>query len=268
MGPSGNLGRGRAGHGLWRFQPGTDRLLKPVTGQGMEQPESLDPALYVVSTPIGNLGDITERAVEVLCAVDLIACEDTRTTGRLLAHIGSKQPAVSCHEHNERDRSLELADKVAAGQSVALVCDAGTPTLSDPGFRVVRECRRRGLRVVPVPGASALLAALATSGLPTDAFFYVGFLPPKSSARRNFLGKYADFPHTIVLYESCHRIEKLLAEMREILGDDRIACVAREVTKKFETIQTAPLKELADPSYRRHNKGEFVVLIAAIGFQL
>lgn len=234
----------------------------------MRESEQLEAALYVVATPIGNLGDLTGRAAAVLCAADLIACEDTRTTGKLLAHIGSQQPTISYHEHNERDRADELAEKIAGGQSVALVCDAGTPTLSDPGFRVVRECRRRGLPVIPLPGASALLAALASSGLPTDAFFYAGFLPPKSSARRTFLERHQDFPHTVVLYESCHRISKLMAEMLEILGPDRVVCVAREITKKFETIQTGPLKELAKEPKKMNTKGEFVVLIATNGFTL
>lgn len=234
----------------------------------MDEPAQPEAALYVVATPIGNLADITERAAHALRHVDLIACEDTRTTGKLLAHLGSKQPTISYHEHNERDRAIELADKIASGQSVALVCDAGTPTLSDPGFRVVRECKRRGLPVIPLPGASALLAALSSSGLPTDAFFYAGFLPPKSAARRTFLERHRDFPHTIVLYESCHRIGKLMAEMRDILGPDRIVCIAREITKKFETIETACLKELADSPNRITNKGEFVVLIAASGFEL
>jgi len=233
-----------------------------------DEPDSLDAALYVVATPIGNLGDLTERAADMLRRADWIACEDTRTTGRLLAHIGSKQPTISYHEHNELARANELADKIEAGESIALVCDAGTPTLSDPGFRVVRECRRRGLPVIPAPGPSALLAALAASGLPTDAFFYVGFLPPKSAARRTFLEKHREFPHTIILYESCHRISKLLAEMLEILGPERVVCVAREITKKFETIQTASLNELAGKGGMVHNKGEFAVIISSSDFQL
>ncbi|GHB95558.1 16S rRNA (cytidine(1402)-2'-O)-methyltransferase [Cerasicoccus arenae] len=230
--------------------------------------EKLESALYVVSTPIGNLGDLSARAVDVLCRADVIACEDTRTTGRLLGHIGSKRPAISYHEHNELARATELADKITDGQSVALVSDAGTPTLSDPGFRVVRECRRRSLTVVPVPGASALLAALAASGLPTDAFFYAGFLPPKSAARRTFLERHRDFPHTLVVYESCHRITKFLAEMLDVLGPDRVICLSREITKKFESIQTAPLKDLASDPSKISIKGEFVVLIATEGFVL
>ncbi|WP_309383449.1 16S rRNA (cytidine(1402)-2'-O)-methyltransferase [Cerasicoccus frondis] len=229
---------------------------------------SLESALYVVSTPIGNLGDLSARAIQVLKTASLIACEDTRTTGKLLAHIGSTQPTVSYHEHNELARASELADKIEAGESVALVSDAGTPTLSDPGFRVVRECRRRGLSVIPVPGASALLASMAASGLPTDAFFYAGFLPPKSAARRTFLERNQDFPHTIIVYESCHRIEKFLAEMLDVLGPDRVVCLARELTKKYETILTAPLKELADKKTSIKVKGEFVVLIATKGFTL
>lgn len=228
----------------------------------------LEPGLYVVSTPIGNLGDFSERAKHILSHASLIACEDTRTTGRLLANIGSSRPTISYHEHNELARAEELADKIAAGQSIAIVSDAGTPTLSDPGFRVVRECRKRELPVYPIPGASALLAALAASGLPTDAFFYAGFLPPKSSARRRFLEQHLDFPHTIVVFESCHRIEKLLAEMRDILGPDRVVCIARELTKKFESIHTLTLSELASNPQTIKLKGEFVVLIATKGFNL
>lgn len=234
----------------------------------MDAEQSLAPALYVVSTPIGNLGDITQRAIDVLRRVDLIACEDTRTSGRLLAHIGSDRPTVSYHEHNERVRAEELAQQIATGKSVAVISDAGTPTLSDPGFRVVRECQRRQLPIVPVPGASALLAALATSGLPTDAFFYAGFLPPKSAARRRFLEHHRDFPHTIILYESCHRIEKFLAEMLDVLGPERVVCIAREITKRFETIQTGSLYDLAGAPNKITSKGEFVVLIAANGFTL
>ncbi|MGE9295428.1 MAG: 16S rRNA (cytidine(1402)-2'-O)-methyltransferase [Puniceicoccales bacterium] len=230
--------------------------------------QSLESGLYVVATPIGNLGDLSARAIDVLCRADLIACEDTRTTGKLLAHIGSTQPTVSYHEHNEIARAEELADKVAAGQVIAIVSDAGTPTLSDPGFRVVRACRKRGLNVVPVPGASALLSALAASGLPTDAFFYAGFLPPKSAARRRFLEQHRDFPHTIILYESCHRIEKFLAEMHEILGPDRVVCIARELTKKFESIRTDSLSKLATGGNSIKAKGEFVVVISSKDFEL
>ncbi|MEO0795687.1 MAG: 16S rRNA (cytidine(1402)-2'-O)-methyltransferase [Verrucomicrobiota bacterium] len=229
------------------------------------QPE---PGLYLVSTPIGNLGDISQRAIEILGSVDLIACEDTRTTGRLLKHIGSGRPTLSYHDHNERARATELADRIEAGESIAVVSDAGTPTLSDPGFRITRECHKRGLPVIPVPGASALLAAVAAAGLPTDAFFYTGFLPPKSAARRTFLGKYQDFPHTIVLYESCHRIEKFLAEMLDILGPDRVVCIAREITKRFESIRTKTLSELASEGLIGHSKGEFVILISPKGFTL
>jgi len=232
-------------------------------------PESrLESGLYVVATPIGNLRDLSERSCEILRLADLIACEDTRVTGKLLAHTDSGRPTIATHDHNETERAIELADKVEAGQSIALVCDAGTPTLSDPGFRVVRECRRRKLPVIPVPGPSALLAALATSGLPTDAFFYAGFLPPKSAARRRFLQAHSSFPHTIVLYESCHRIEKLLAEMLEILGPHRVVCVARELTKRFESIHTDCLSELATDPKPIKAKGEFVVVIAGEGFKL
>jgi len=232
------------------------------------EPATLDSALYVVATPIGNLGDLSERAQAILRSVDLIACEDTRTTGRLLSRVGSTQPTISYHDHNETERAEELAERIAGGESVAVVSDAGTPTLSDPGFRVVRACQKRRLRVVPVPGASALLAALSASGLPTDAFFYAGFLPPKSAARRRFLVEHRAFPHTIVVFESCHRIEKFLAEMVDLLGPDRVVCVARELTKRFETIRTGPLSVLANEAHTLKPKGEFVVIIAPETFTL
>src|SRR3954471_11115659 len=164
--------------------------------------------LYVVATPIGNLADLTERARAILGAVDVIASEDTRTTGALLTRLGLRKALVAYHEHNETAAAAQLADQIAAGKSVAVVSDAGTPGLSDPGFRVVRECRRRGLPVVPVPGPSALTTVLSASGLPTNGFLFVGFLPPKSAARIAFFNRYRDFEYTLVLYESCHRIDK------------------------------------------------------------
>jgi 16S rRNA (cytidine1402-2'-O)-methyltransferase len=218
--------------------------------------------LYVVATPIGNLADLTERAREILAKVDLIACEDTRTTSVLLRRFGLQKELVPYHEHNETEAAERLAEAIALGKSVAVVSDAGTPGLSDPGFRVVRACRRRNLPVVPVPGPSALLAVLSAAGLPTNGFLFVGFLPAKSAARIAFLQKYRDFDYTLALYESCHRIEKFVAEIVETLGPDRVICVAKEVTKLHETFLVGLAAEVQARLGKLSLKGEFVVLIA------
>ena len=224
--------------------------------------------LYVIATPIGNLADITERARALLSAVDLIACEDTRTTGAMLTRFGIRRDLVPYHEHNELAAAENLADLIASGKSIAVVSDAGTPALSDPGFRVVRACRRRGLPVVPVPGASALTAVLSASGLPTNGFLYVGFLPPKSAARVAFFEKYREFDYTLALYESCHRIEKAVDEIVTTLGATRLICVAKEVTKLHETFFVGPAGEVRDRLARASVKGEFVLLIAPVDFVL
>ncbi len=224
--------------------------------------------LYVVATPLGNLGDLSERARAVLRGCDLVACEDTRTSRRLLDHIGSTAPTLAYHEHNERETAANLADKIENGASIALVSDAGTPNISDPGFRVVRECRRRGLRVVPVPGPCALVAALCASGLPTHAFYYAGFLAPKSAARLRFLEANKAAEHTLVVYESCHRIAAFAREIAETLGPARTVCLAREITKLHETFLTGPAAEVASKLKGNQLKGEFVVLIAPEGYTL
>src|SRR5215207_8606820 len=196
--------------------------------------------LYVVATPIGNLADLTDRARAILAAVDLVACEDTRTTGAMLNRLGLHRELAAYHEHNEAGAADRLADFIATGKSLAIVSDAGTPGLSDPGFRLVRACRRRGLPVVPVPGPSALTAVLSASGLPTNGFLYVGFLPPKSAARIGFLEKHRDFEYTLALYESCHRIDKAVDEIVDTLGPARVICVAKEVTKLHENFLVGP----------------------------
>lgn len=224
--------------------------------------------LYVVATPIGNLADLTERARALLAAVDLVACEDTRTTGGLLTRLGLRRELVAYHEHNELEAAERLADQVAAGKSVAVVSDAGTPALSDPGFRLVRACRRRGLPVVPVPGPSALTAVLSAAGLPTNGFLYVGFLPPKSAARIAFLEKYRDFDYTLALYESCHRIDKAVDEIVATLGPSRVICVAKEVTKLHETFLVGPSADVQARLARTSLKGEFVLLVAPQDFVL
>ncbi len=224
--------------------------------------------LYVVATPIGNLADLTERARAILAEVDLIACEDTRTTGPFLTRLGIHKELVAYHEHNETEAAERLAALLVAGKSVAIVSDAGTPALSDPGFRLVRACRRRGLPVVPVPGASALTAVLSASGLPTNGFLFVGFLPPKSAARIAFFEKYRDFDYTLALYESCHRIDKAVAEIATTLGPTRVLCVAKEVTKLYETFLVGPAAEVQERLAKTSLKGEFVLLIAPADFQL
>ncbi len=222
--------------------------------------------LYVVATPIGNLADLTERARALLGSVDLVACEDTRTTGALLTRFGLRRELVAYHDHNETEAAERLADQLAAGRSIALVSDAGTPALSDPGFRLVRACRRRGLPVVPVPGACALTAVLSAAGLPTNGFLFVGFLPAKSAARIAFLEKYRAFDYTLALYESCHRIDKFAAEILAQLGPDRVICIAKEVTKLHETFLIGRAADVCARLGQTSLKGEFVVLIAPADF--
>jgi 16S rRNA (cytidine1402-2'-O)-methyltransferase len=221
-----------------------------------------------VATPIGNLADLSERARAILGAVDLVACEDTRTSGAMLTRLGIRRELTSYHEHNELEAAEWLAGLLAGGRSVALVTDAGTPGLSDPGFRLVRACRKRGLPVVPVPGPSAVAAVLSVSGLPTNGFLFPGFLPPKSAARVAFLGKYRDFPYTLAFYESCHRIEKFMNEIVETLGPARMLCVAKEVTKVHEAFLVGPAAEVRARLGKTSLKGEFVVLIAPADFVL
>ena len=222
--------------------------------------------LYVVATPIGNLADCSERARAILGAVDLVACEDTRTTGALLNRYGLHRTLFAYHEHNETEAAERLVALIAAGKSVAVVSDAGTPGLSDPGFRIVRACRRRGLPVVPVPGASALVAVLSAAGLPTNGFLFAGFLPPKTAARTAFLEKYRDFDYTLALYESCHRIDKFAAEIVAVLGPDRVIGIAKEVTKLHETFLVGRAGDVNARLAKLSLKGEFVVLIAPKDF--
>lgn len=200
--------------------------------------------LYLVATPIGNLEDVTRRALRVLAEADVVACEDTRHTRQLLEHFGVRARTVSYHEHNERERAEELAKSIEEGASVALVSDAGTPGINDPGYRLVRACVERGLRVVPVPGPTAFVAALTASGLPTDEFYFGGFLPARTHARRQRLESVRDLSATLVFYETPHRIAQALADAREVLGE-REAAVARELTKLHEEVLRGRLSELA-----------------------
>lgn len=224
--------------------------------------------LYVVATPIGNLADLTERAKAILGGVDFVACEDTRTTGAMLTRLGIRRELVAYHEHNEVEAAERLADLIASGKSVAVVSDAGTPGLSDPGFRIVRACRRRHLPVEPVPGVSAVAAVLSASGLPTNGFLFVGFLPPKSAARIAFFERYREFDYTLALYESCHRIDKAVDEIVTTLGAERVICVAREVTKLHETFLVGAAGDVQSRLQQTSLKGEFVLLIAPGDYRL
>ena len=219
--------------------------------------------LHVVATPIGNLGDLSPRALETLKRVDAICAEDTRHTRQLLAHFGLERPLLALHEHNEGDAAAPLVARLLAGDSVALVSDAGTPLVSDPGFRLVRAARAAGVRVSPVPGPSALVAALSAAGLPSDRFVFEGFLPAKAKARREHLQALAAEPRTLIFYEASHRIEETLADMAMAFGDERPAVVARELTKLFETVLDGGLAGLARRVREDANqrKGEFVVLV-------
>jgi 16S rRNA (cytidine1402-2'-O)-methyltransferase len=224
--------------------------------------------LYVVATPIGNLGDLSPRAQSLLARVDIVACEDTRVTAKLMRHIGAKTPLVAYHEHNEKTKAVELSDELSTGKSIALVSDAGTPGISDPGFRIVRECRRRRIPVESVPGPCALTTLLSVSGLPTNGFLFVGFLPPKGSARRTFFQKHRGFGYTLALYESCHRIGKCLDDIVSTLGPERIVAMGKELTKIHETVFVGQAKCVTEQLATVAAKGEFVVLIAPSTFEL
>ena len=218
--------------------------------------------LYIVATPIGNLADITLRALDVLKTVDLIAAEDTRHTRKLLSHYGISAKLISCNEHNERARADELVQRLTAGASVALLSDAGTPTVSDPGYRVLQAAIAADIRVVPIPGPSAAMTALSASGLPSDTFLFVGFLPHKSAKRKARLKQLADVPATVILYESPHRIVQLLQEIIEILGDRPVA-VGREMTKRYEEFLRGRAAEVVrDLEERADIKGEVTLLVS------
>ena len=216
--------------------------------------------LYLVATPIGNLEDITLRAIRILKEADIIACEDTRQTQKLLQHYGIRKEMVSYHEHNELTRSPELAIELEQGAKIALVSDAGTPGISDPGHRLVTLCLRHHIPVVPIPGPSALVAALAASGLPTEEFLFIGFLPPRTGARRKALDALKAESRTLIFYEAPHRVVETLADATEILGP-RPAVIAREVTKIHEEFLRGPLAELLESARKRAPRGEITLLI-------
>ncbi|KOP52029.1 Ribosomal RNA small subunit methyltransferase I [Pseudomonas tremae] len=221
-------------------------------------------SLYVVATPIGNLDDMSVRALKVLREVALIAAEDTRHSARLMQHFGISTPLAACHEHNERDEGSRFITRLLAGDDIALISDAGTPLISDPGYHLVRQARAAGVPVVPVPGACALIAALSAAGLPSDRFIFEGFLPAKAVGRRAKLEKVKEEPRTLIYYEAPHRILECLQDMELVFGADRHALLAREITKTFETLKGLPLGELrafveGDSNQQR---GECVVLVA------
>ena len=224
--------------------------------------------LLLVATPIGNLDDLSNRAAESLSLADLIACEDTRITSRLLEKLAIEVPLISYREENERVLSSELADQIEGGKKIALVSDAGCPNLSDPGFRLIRECHIRGISVIPVPGANAALCALISSGLPTHQFLYLGFLPKKSAAVKKVLEKWKDFEGSLILYESKYKIEKTLGLINEVFGPERFICLAREITKVHETIRTAKVAEIIEFFRQRSGKGEFTLVIAPEEYSL
>lgn len=219
--------------------------------------------LYVVATPIGNLADMSSRAIEVLGKVDLIAAEDTRHSARLLQHYHISTTCVSYHDHNECRVVERLVGTLEAGQTIALISDAGTPLISDPGYRLTRAAHEHGIPVIPIAGPCALVAALSSAGLPTDRFCFEGFLPPRGNARRTRLRQLAEEQRTLVLYVSPHHIVECLNELCEELGEQRRACLAREISKRFETIRTAPLAGLRDwvANDPNQQRGEFVICI-------
>jgi 16S rRNA (cytidine1402-2'-O)-methyltransferase len=228
----------------------------PVTARPLEC------ALYMVATPIGNLGDITIRALETLAAVDIIACEDTRTSRVLLGRYGIRTKTISYHDHNQAQSGARLIAMLKDGKSVALISDAGTPLVSDPGERLTVEARAAGCRVVPIPGASAVLAALTTAGLPASRFFFEGFLPVKTGQRRARLASIGSLDATLVFYEAPHRLSETLSDMASVFGDTRRAAMCRELTKTFEEIVTLPLGELSARYPQEANvKGEIVIVI-------
>lgn len=219
--------------------------------------------LYVVATPIGNLDDISPRALRTLREVALIAAEDTRHSIRLLQHFGITTALAACHDHNEREQGGRFVARLLAGDDVALISDAGTPLISDPGYHLVRQVRAAGIEVVPVPGPSALIAALSAAGLPSDRFIFEGFLPAKAGARRGRLELLKEEPRTLIFYEAPHRVLESVQDMASLFGKDRHAVLARELTKTFETLKGAPLGELAEwiAADSNQQRGECVLLV-------
>ena len=220
--------------------------------------------LYIVATPLGNISDITYRAIEILKGVDLIAAEDTRHSGKLLSYYQITKPTFPLHDHNERQRGSVLIEKIKAGQAVALISDAGTPLISDPGYHLVNECREAGIDVVPVPGACAAITALSAAGLPSDRFSFEGFLPVKEKAKTEKLTTLAEETQTMIFYESPRRIQDTVKHIINIMGADRKLVIARELTKMFESYYVLPAGEMLDwlNQDTNHCRGEFVLMVA------
>ncbi|MEO9339462.1 16S rRNA (cytidine(1402)-2'-O)-methyltransferase [Mesorhizobium sp. SB112] len=232
-----------------------------MVGQGEIVARPLDAALYLVATPIGNLGDITLRALETLAGCDVLACEDTRVTRVLLDRYGIRQRPIAYHEHNAGEAGPRLIEALQSGRSVALVSDAGTPLVSDPGFRLVGQAQEAGIRVIPIPGPSAVLAALTASGLPSDAFMFAGFLPVKDGQRRSRLEALKAVPATLIFFESPRRLDDTLVAMADVFGE-RAAAIGRELTKTFEEMRTGSLQELSEHYSKADTpKGEIVICV-------
>lgn len=236
-----------------------------MIGPGKFEAKPVEPGLYIVATPIGNLSDITVRALEILAGCDVIACEDTRTSNKLLNRFNINARTIAYHEHNAEPASEKMLALLGSGKSIALISDAGTPLISDPGYRIVNLAVEAGHNVIPVPGASSLLTALMAAGLPTDSFYYGGFLPNKDKARNDRMQALAEYNATLVLFDSPHRIAASLKSAIEIFGADRTACVCRELTKAHEEFTRGTLLELFEDYSQRKVKGEIVLLIGPPG---
>ncbi len=251
-----------------RYSPGKlfrEATVKPDSSQTLQPTSGQPPGLYIVATPIGNLRDITLRALDALNAADLIVCEDTRVSGKLLSHYGISKPTLSYNDHNGPERRPKIMAALTEGKCVALVSDAGTPLVSDPGYKLVREAIERGFYVTTLPGASSVLSALCLSGLPTDRFLFAGFLPAKKEACRKAIQTLANVPSTLVLFESARRLPETLALLQEVLGN-REAAVVREITKLYEESRRGTLQEL-HAHYEKAGapKGEVVIVVGPPG---
>ena len=232
----------------------------------MSPDQELSGCLFIVTTPIGNLGDLSQRAALSIENSDIIACEDTRVTAKLLQHLNLRIPMVSYREENERKKSQEIALDIESGKKVALLSDAGYPCINDPGFRLVRECHARKLRIIPIPGPNAALTALAASGLPTHQFAFIGFLPKKTGQVQKTIESWKDFDGSVVLYESKYKIAKTLNAISETLGSDRFICLARELTKSYESILSGPVNQIIEEQSQSSGKGEFTIVIGPSGY--
>lgn len=222
----------------------------------------------IVPTPIGNFGDISRRAIDAIASCDIVLCEDTRVCSRLLRHFKIEKKMLLCRDDNERSRARTVVDTIRSGKVVALTCDAGTPAISDPGFAIVRACRKHSLAVEVIPGACAITTALCASGLPSDGFLFLGFLPSRASARMKTFQRYADFDYSLVFYESCHRVVKFLEDLRSAVGDGRVVCVAREMTKLHETFHVGELGRVCEDVIAAGARGEYVAIVAPKRFKL